>query len=64
MSGRPKALTTVWVLRMDDLGTYVRAVNESIQVFRDDRSALLLSRADARLLAKRINQCLDETRKP
>lgn len=64
MTERPKALTCVWGMRRGQWGHYVRALGDGIQIVWADRSVLTISRTDARLLAKRINQCLDETRKP
>jgi len=64
MSRRPKAGSSVWGLRRHQWGSYVRALGDSVQIVWEDRSVLTVSRADARLLAKRINQCLDDTRLP
>ena len=63
-----RAPSTIWPVRQ--VGVYP---NYYVQTEDDDRisiasadggmymTAILMSRKDARLLAKRINQCLDET---
>jgi len=65
--------TSVWPTR--PIGTYPQTYvqiakddDEMIEISRfiiggDDGVGLLFSRAEARLLAKRLNACLDETRK-
>ena len=65
-----RAPSVVWSLRGPDKYPYYQ-----VRTTDDDRieigaasgngymDYLLLSRKDARLLAKRINQCLDDTRK-
>lgn len=70
MSRPNRAPSTVWGLR--PLGTYpngyVRTLEEDdieivhIEKERSPAEFLVMSRKDARLLAKRINQCLDKTR--
>lgn len=60
---RPKALSTIWAMKRGEFDTYVRAIDDSIQLVRGGREVLIFSRAEARLLAKRINQCLNETRR-
>jgi hypothetical protein len=56
--------STVWALR-SDAKTYVRTNSPDslfISVFENSGQAgFIISRRDARLLAKRINQCLDAT---
>lgn len=61
--------TIVWALRRDFKGPYVqthdaRRIALSFPIPDDPGyvQVAVISRADARLLAKRINQCLDETR--
>jgi glycine/D-amino acid oxidase-like deaminating enzyme len=60
-----RAPTSIWCLNLRNLGTYVRtAPDDRIVVVADheyDQQYLDLSRKDARLLAKRINECLDAT---
>lgn len=61
-----RAPSSIWCLSSDNLDTFVRTeVNDLIVVAGPDwvgsHSAIYLSRKDARLLAKRINQCLDDT---
>lgn len=72
MSKRRPGRTSVWPTRR--LGVYPQTY---VQVARDDEDmievsrfptpgdgiALLFSRSEARLLARRINECLDRTRK-
>ena len=61
-----------WSLRHPDVrpnGTVSTLDDDRIIVWYDDGSTkfaqrMILSRRDARLLAKRINQCLDRTRRP
>lgn len=62
---------TVWGLRWPPNGGYVRTAGpDAVQIVmaplgRDlswGAQVLEVSRKDARLLAKRINQCLDDTR--
>lgn len=63
-----RAPSTVWLLRHP--GTYpngyvLTRVNEEIRISffdsEDFGNHIFMSRQDARLLAKRINQCLDAT---
>lgn len=61
-----RAPGTIWGLRLEDLGIYVRTeVNDHVLIVGPDwvgkQSAIIVSRKDARLLAKRINECLDAT---
>ena len=66
-----RAPGTVWALRRD-FASWVRTLhNERIEIVMppaygegSGRQRLVVSRQDARLLAKRINQCLDGTAKP
>ena len=69
MSGN-RAPTTTWFMRdptpENYPNGYVRtADNDMVQVIfceeRGQTCGLMLTRKDARLLAKRINQCLDRT---
>lgn len=74
MRERPNASGCV-VYPTRPIGVYpnqwVRAIDDTIEIaFADETTRqtgdgwrVSLSRADARLLAKRLNQCLDETRK-
>ena len=61
----------IWALR-HDLAEYVTTQNDRVEVIMTNRSQwekvvatdgylIEMSRKDARLLAKRINQCLDGT---
>jgi hypothetical protein len=61
---------SIWPTRRDLSGAYVKAVDGSIELwipdgFKEDGMrtgyAHLLSRHEARLIAKRLNQCLDAT---
>ena len=59
----------VWVTRIapNYPTTYVEAVDETVVLTHFDvedsyARSTVLSRSEARLLARRINQCLDETR--
>lgn len=63
-----RAPTTIWSLRRDPSAGYVRTeandlvlVALPLDVVNGDMCGSLLSRADARLLAKRLNACLDGT---
>lgn len=62
MSARPNGKGVVWALRKD-FKDYVCPVHEEI-VLRVGGQRIETDRATARLLAKRINQCLDATVKP
>lgn len=59
--------TVSWSLRAPDYGAYVRTESEGSLLLAivgpsgRDRRFVSISRKDARLLAKRINQCLDDT---
>jgi len=59
--------TVVWSLRAPDYGAYVCTESEGSLLLRIvdpggyDKWTVSISRKDARLLAKRINQCLDDT---
>ena len=59
MSGRPMGKGVVWSLRKGSTD-YVGPVGEEI-VFWVGFRRIATDRATARLLAKRINQCLDAT---
>jgi len=71
MSKPNRAPTLAWVLRRNDpFGSYVQTgEGDTVDVVmpRDPGSAhgtrIVMDRPTARLLAKRINECLDETRK-
>lgn len=57
-----RAPGTVWTLRRDDLRTYVRTTDDDkVAIYTPEGYELSMSRSTARLLAKRINQCLDAT---
>ena len=57
-----RAPNTVWPLAMDRLDTNVHTFpGDRILVSIGGKIAGDLSRSDARLLAKRINECLDAT---
>lgn len=62
----PNRTSAIWSLRIG-AGPYVGTVEgDRIRLAFPDGSGMAdciyMTRADARLLAKRINQCLDETR--
>lgn len=59
MSTRPMGKGVVWCLRKGSTD-YVRPVGEEI-VFWVGFRRITMDRATARLLAKRINECLDAT---
>lgn len=51
-----------WILRRNQFDSYVRtAPGDQIQLVYRGRVSTTMSRKDARLIAKRINQCLDRT---
>jgi hypothetical protein len=52
---------TIWCIRKDS-GAYLKKDGSGILMILGGRN-IFLTRRDARLLARRINQCLDETRK-
>jgi hypothetical protein len=61
-----RAPGTVWCLSRNNLSTYVTTeINDHISLVGPDSvgslTGLVLTRHDARMLAKRINECLDET---
>lgn len=63
-----RAPSTMWCLSRTNLDTHVRTgPNDHVVLVGPDAvgyvTAIHLSRKDARLLAKRINQCLDDTAK-
>lgn len=62
-----RAPTSIWVLRLSDLNTSVRTLpDDRIAIageYEYEQQWIELSRRDARLLAKRINECLDATAK-
>ena len=63
MSERPNASGSVmYALRRETLMTYVQAHGDEVNVTINGWTHTV-SRKDARLLAKRINQCLDGSRK-
>lgn len=55
-----RAPTTAWTLR-SDFGSWVRTAEDEKIVVYVDHDYIYMSRRDARLVAKRINQCLDAT---
>jgi hypothetical protein len=63
---RPHA-NSVWPTRRDLSGAYVKPLGDRVQLWiperpgAEDGARLLLTRHEARLLAKRLNQCLDAT---
>lgn len=63
---RPHA-NSVWPTRRDLSGTYVKADGEQISIWvpdykgAEDGVVFQLSRSEARLLAKRLSECLDAT---
>ncbi len=62
-----RAPNTLWSLRGFDSMYVKTADNDKIEILVPDgkgyADGLSISRKDARLLAKRINQCLDATRR-
>ena len=59
-----RAPSTIWTLRRDRNTPYVATAPGDQIVLSDGYGEdISMTRAEARLLAKRINQCLDETRK-
>ena len=60
-----RAPTQVWCLSLKNLDTFVRtAPDDKIVIASEygyEQQWIELSRSDARLLAKRINECLDAT---
>ena len=62
-----RAPSTIWTLRRNGSGPYVHTEQDERIVVgvpdgKGEALCLSFTRRDARLLAKRINQCLDETR--
>lgn len=59
--------TVVWSLRAPEYGAYVRTNDEDslyvsiVEPGDIQPTGFFIDRKDARLLAKRINQCLDDT---
>lgn len=59
-----RAPSQCWSLRRERMGLdYVCTTNDDGIYMQVGPDGMLMSRADARLLAKRINQCLDGTAK-
>lgn len=62
-----RAPNTLWSLRGVNSAYVKTADNDRIEILVPDgagyANGISLTRKDARLLAKRLNQCLDETRK-
>lgn len=62
-----RAPNTLWSLRRVDSMYVKTADNDKIEILLPDgkgyANGFSITRKDARLLAKRINQCLDATRK-
>ena len=52
--------SVIWALRFD-CKSYVRTDSPNSLLIKIDQEAFTVSRQDARMLARRINQCLDET---
>lgn len=70
MSRRRPHANSIWPTRRDLSGAYVKALAGQIELWVPDGGtedgmrtgyAHLLSRSEARLIAKRLNQCLDAT---
>lgn len=57
---------STWALRLEAMSPYVRTSDKYtigiVQPNYDGGNIIELTRRDARLLAKRINQCLDGTK--
>jgi hypothetical protein len=53
----------IWCLRRGSWTTGVRTADNDTIVIQQGLDFLTMSRRDARLLAKRINECLDATRR-
>lgn len=59
-----RAPSTVWCFSRERMDTYVAtAPGEGIIFVQDNRLKLEMSRKDARMLAKRLEQCLKGTAK-
>jgi hypothetical protein len=59
-----RAPGTIWTLRKDLNPPWITTTDfDQIRLVFDQGVSVCLSRKDARLLAKRLNQCLDETAK-
>ena len=56
-----RAPSSVWCLRREQFAPMVGTGPDDVIHIWDDDTILTVSRKDARLLAKRINQCLDAT---
>lgn len=63
-----RAPSTVWSVSAKDINTYVRTLpDDKILIvgpdyeFTTDLGGIMLSRSQARAIAKRITQCLDAT---
>lgn len=56
-----RAPSQVWCLRRDQITVVYTGDDDTICIQGEGDQYLDLSRVDARLLAKRINQCLDAT---
>jgi hypothetical protein len=52
--------SVIWALRFDGK-SYVRTDSPNSLLIKIDQEAFIVSRRDARMLARRINQCLDKT---
>lgn len=66
---RPHA-NSIWPTRRDLSGCYVKPSDDSVELWIPDGGyhegmrtgfAVLIARSEARLIAKRLNQCLDAT---
>lgn len=64
---RDRAPSTVWILRKDMKQYVVTGPDDTIVLCSENSDGLIttivIDRSTARLFAKRINQCLDATRK-
>lgn len=56
-----RAPGSIWSLRRDEITVVYTGDDDTICIQGEGDQYLDLSRTDARLLAKRINQCLDAT---
>lgn len=59
-----RAPSSIWLFKREQFYPAVRTAEDDRIIFEDDRGGWMeMSRKDARLFAKRINQCLDDTAK-
>lgn len=60
-NSKPRS-AAIWPTRSDCSGFYVRCdVDDTIVIATGIHDGLWMTRSEARLLAKRLNQCLDAT---